>query len=41
MVDPRHVTEFLAESDTIEAIEDWQRWILDERQSSALPSLNF
>lgn len=35
MVDPRHVTEFLAESDTIEAIEDWQRWILDERQSSA------
>ena len=34
MVDPKHVTEFLAERDTIEAIEDWQRWILDERQSS-------
>jgi integrase/recombinase XerC len=35
MVDPKHVTEFLAEHDTIDAIEDWQRWILDERQSSA------
>ncbi len=35
MVNPRHVTRFLAGHDTIVAIEDWQRWILDERQSSA------
>ncbi|MBK20098.1 MAG: recombinase XerC [Rhodospirillaceae bacterium] len=34
MVDPRQVTKFLAERDTVDAIEDWQRWILDERQSS-------
>jgi integrase/recombinase XerC len=34
MVDPKYVTDFLAKRDTKDAIEDWQRWILDERKSS-------
>jgi integrase/recombinase XerC len=34
MVDPKYVTKFLAKRDTKDAIEDWQRWILDERKSS-------
>ena len=34
MVDPKYVTNFLAKRDTKDAIEDWQRWILDERKSS-------
>ena len=34
MVDPKYVTNFLAKRDTKDAIEDWQRWILDEKKSS-------
>ncbi len=34
MVDSEHVTKFFAKRDTKDAIEDWQRWILDERKSS-------
>jgi len=34
MVEPEFVTDFLAKRDTKNAIEDWQRWILDERKSS-------
>jgi len=34
MVDREHVTNFLAERDTKEAIQDWQDWIFDERHSS-------
>ena len=34
MVEPEFVTDFLAKRNTKNAIEDWQRWILDERKSS-------
>lgn len=34
MVDPEHVTNFRAKRDIKDAVEDWQRWIIDERKSS-------
>ena len=35
MAERRLLTGFSASDDTLRAIEDWQRWIGDERQSSA------
>lgn len=35
MAERRSLTSFSASDDTLRAIEDWQRWIGDERQSSA------
>jgi integrase/recombinase XerC len=35
MAERRPLTSFLASDDTLRAIEDWQRWIGDERRSSA------
>ena len=34
MAEPRHLIRFSAADDTIAAIEDWQRWIGEERQGS-------
>jgi len=34
MAEPRHLIRFSAADDTIAAIEDWQRWLGDERQGS-------